>query len=322
MRKLQLLIYTLLFFFSSVSLAATVAKVKGTGILIKSPSETLKTGRLYFLVSPEGKKLGIVKIKKAEEGRAIGKLLKGKARPNLELVLRKSKSKAGNKSLAKRKKTKKSSAPPPKRISKKSNKKRKSKKGGGFFSGDKSKSVGFSAGFNSNSSNVTFLDAAGNSAREDSYSGTSISYELFFDYQLMNKLHAKASLGMHNFEAGDDANSQCIGQDGSAGASCNVDLSYINLDIWLKYYFLQKDKFQIWGGAGVGVLLSPDAGTTTALNADDVATTAFIQAGAGADINITEKLYIPFWAEYGLFPSSDTVKMNQISGYVGLGYIL
>ena len=324
MRQFLLLTFSVLFLFSSYTFGATVSKVKGKGVLIKNPSTQLKVGDLYYLITPDGKKTGIIRIKKAENGRSIGKLLKGKARPNLELLKRKTKSKKSSVARKKSRKKKKSSAPPPKRISKKSKKSKKSKQGfmQRIFSGDKNKAVGLAAGFSSNSSDVTFVDSGGNQIRQDSYSGTSLSFELFFDYQLFNKLYLRASLGQQNFEAGDEENDQCIGSNGAVGAECIVDLSYINLDFWLHYYFMRGKRFEAWGGAGVGFLLSPDAGTTTALDPDDVATTAFFQFGAGGNFLINEKFYIPFWAEYGLYPSSDTVDMSSISVYAGIGYRL
>ena len=313
------------FLCASYSFGATVSKVKGSGVLIKNPEKKLSVGSYYYLVNSEGKKIGIVQIKKVQPGKSIGKLVKGKARPNLRLVKRKSSKKTTTSGASSKKKSKKSSAPPPERIAKKPKKSKKSKKSksgfGKLFSGDKRMGVGFATGFSSNSSDVTFLNSSGQSIREDSYTGTSLSFELIFDYELLRKWYIRASLGQQNFETGDENNTQCVGNGGQTGAECIVDLTYINLDLWLHYYFTQN-RFKIWAGAGIGLLLAPDGGTTTALNQDDIATTTFFQFGAGADISINDKLYIPVWAEYGLFPPSDTVDMRSISGYVGIAYRL
>ena len=126
---------------------------------------------------------------------------------------------------------------------------------------------------------------------------------------------------MHNFSAEDSENTQCVDQNNQPGAKCIVDLSYINIDVWARY-FLTQSWHNVWLGAGLGILVSPQQNSTTALNTEDVATTTLMQVGGGADIRINEKLYLPIAAEYGLYPSSDTVDMNSISFYFGLGYRL
>ena len=306
-----LLIFLFSFFYTTYSFGATVLKVKGAKVLIENESSTLSVGDLYYLVTPEGKKIGIVRIQKTKSEKSLGKLLKGKARANLELVKREAKSK--NTTTAKNEDF---STPSLKKASKKSKSKKKKKKGAKVLErmfGNKNKGLGFAVGLNSNSSNITFPTADN---RKDSYSGTSLSYELIFDYQLIKKWYLRASLGQQNFES--EGNNECPT---GGGIKCIVDLSYINTDFWLHYY-LTQNRFKMWIGAGLGILLSPSTGTTTALNPADVTTSTFYQVGMGANFSVNQKWYIPFWVEYGLFPSSDTVSMNSISGYLGIVYRL
>jgi len=303
-----LAIVFIVFSFALPSFAAQVLKVKGSAVLIDTAGDNLKMGSTYYLMSG-AKKKGIIRIIKLRPGQAIGKLLKGKALPNWVL---KKRSKGKAKQVAKKRKPK---APEPKSMY--SKKKRKKKPS------DTSQSklaIGFAIGMNQNSSQVTF---SGANPRVDEYSGSSSSFEILADYKLYTKFHLRGSLGMQNFNAGGDpTNNQCTDSQNQTGQICLVDLGYMNLDIWLRYQAFQYGRFDFWAGAGLGILFSPKYNSTTALNEDDLATTTFMQIGGGADIKLTERLYVPLWAEYGLYPSSDTVKMTAVSFYFGLSYRL
>ena len=248
MPKTILIAFLLSLFCVTYSYGATISKVKGTGVLIKSsPDEELTKGSLHYVVTPGGKKVGIVRIHKTTPKGSIGKLLKGKAKPNFELVERKSKKTNTAKN--------KDAAPPSKKSAKKA---KRSKKGfiGRILSGNKRKGLGLATGFNLNNSDVTFFNKNDEKIRQDPYSGNSLSFELIFDYELLRRWYIRASVGQHNFQAGDDSNHQCK-SDGE-DVACNIDLTYINFDLWGHYYFTQN-QFKIWAGAGVGLLLSPDA---------------------------------------------------------------
>ncbi len=179
---------------------------------------------------------------------------------------------------------------------------------------DRKLAIGFALGFNNNSSDVLFKN---DSPRLDSYTGTSISSELLLDFKLHKKLYLRTSLGQQAFYSEDTSNTQCIKQNNTSKAVCKVDLTFTNLDIWPRYHF-NKGKYNFWAGLGLGILFNPIPNSTTALNKEDLTTAIFMQAGAGIDILISNKIYVPLWLEYGLYPSSDTVKMNSISVYLGL----
>jgi len=319
MRKLiHILSLSLVFIMTahSVAHAAEVLKVKGDALLIDTAGDNIKSGETYYLVT-NGSKKGIVKIIKIRPGQALAKLVKGKALPNWTLQKRSSGLKRSTVT-----KTRKRTAPKPKLTKKPYRKKRKAKKKLKGLALIRSKvASGIALGFNQNNAEVEFGAPA---ARTDNYTGTSLSFESFLDYQVNQKWSLRGSLGMHKFEAGGDtSNTACPTANGTVGAVCVIDLTYMNLDIWARYHFLTKKKYTAWGGAGLGILFVPEFGKTTALSEQDLATTTLIQVGGGLDIKLTEKLFFPVWGEYGLFPSSDTVNsMNSLSFYFGLGYRL
>ncbi len=303
MRHISFIFFALILALSTLSFSAQVHKVKGKAVLVDTTGDDIQMGKTYYLISG-GKKKGIIKVMKLRPGQALAKLLKGKALSGWTLRERRT---------SKRKKlVAKENAPAPtlKPVKRYNRKKRKS-----YSKKDNKLSIGFAFGYNSNSSDVDFV---GVTPRSDSYSGTSSSYELLADYHMYKKFYLRASLGMQNFNTEDSTNTQC-GDNGNE--VCRVDLGYMNLDVWLRYY-LNEGKYKFWGGAGLGILLSPSYNSTTALNEDDLPTTTLMQVGGGADLSISEKLYVPLWAEYGLYPSSDTVSMNSMSFYLGLAYRL
>jgi len=301
--------------FSHSTFAAEVVKVKGSAILIDTTGDDIRMGDTYYLMSGTKKK-GIVKIIKLRPGQALAKLLKGVAVPNWTLQKRSSQ-KAKRRAVVKKRKPK---APAPKVSSPKSiySSKRVSRKK--KAQPESKLAIGLAMGMNNNSSTVVFLNDSSNAERTDDYAGSSTSFELIADYQMYKKLLIRTSLGMQNFFAGGDTNNSQCGTSG--GEVCQVDLGYMNLDFWLRYNAFDYGRFKFWGGAGLGILFSPKFNSTTSLNEDDLATTTLMQIGGGADIKLTDSLYVPFWAEYGLFPSSDTVDMTSFSLYFGLAYRL
>ncbi len=311
MRIISILFFALTSVFSVLSFSAQVLKVKGQAILIDTAGDDLQIGKKYYLMS-NGKKKGIVKIIKLRPGQALAKLVKGKALSNWTLKERKP---------VKRKQilAVQEEAPVPKlKIAKRHPKKYKSKSSRRDKQKGNDLAVGFVLGYANNSSDVSFV---GTGARTDSYSGSSMSYEIIGDMKIFNKLYLRGSLGMQNFLAEDSSNTQCLDSNNVTGVVCKVDLGYMNFDLWLRYY-LNQSKYKFWLGAGLGVLFSPKYNSTTALKEEDLSTTTFMQVGGGADVKISDRLYIPLWAEYGFYPSSDTVKMSSISFYFGLAYRL
>ncbi len=280
------LLFILSLGFPISSFSAQILKVKGPAVLIDTAGDDIQMGKTYYLMS-KGKKRGIVKIVKLRPGQALARLIKGKALANWTLKVRNI---------------------PTQKISTIKNPPALHKGLG----------LGFALGYNNNSSDVRFT---GTSPRLDSYVGTSVSYELLMDYKFYKKFHLRASLGKQAFHTEDTNNTQCLKQDNILNTVCRVSLSYINLDIWPRYY-LNKGKHKFWGGVGISILFNPTSNNTTALDIANLKTTTFMQVGAGIDILASHKLYIPLWIEYGLYPSSDTVKMNSISFYLGLAYRL
>lgn len=311
MRIISIYFFALICTLSSFAFSAQVLKVKGQALLIDTAGDDIQIGKTYYLMS-NGKKKGIIKVIKLRPGQALAELIKGRALANWTLKERRPVTKKKTFVAAKR------VAPTPKlKVVKRKSNKAKSRKSK-YKKSSKDLAVGFVLGFGQNSSDVTFV---GTGARNDSYTGSSLSYEVITDMKIHNKFYLRGSLGIHNFLAEDASNTQCLDSSGIVGAVCKVDLGYMNLDLWLRYYLTQgRSKF--WLGAGIGILFSPKYNGTTALKEEDLATTTIMQVGGGADIRLTDKLYVPLWLEYGMFPSSDTVKMSSISGYLGLAYRL
>src|SRR5690242_1454548 len=77
MRNLYVLAIFALFF-STASYAGDVTKVKGSGALIDLKGEAASPGDLFYTLSSDGKKRGIIQITKVKGDKAIGKIMKGK----------------------------------------------------------------------------------------------------------------------------------------------------------------------------------------------------------------------------------------------------
>ncbi len=294
--------FSIVFIFTAQSHAAQVLKVKKNQVLINTEGESIETGQLYFLINKNGKKKGLIKIRKAKNQKAIGRLLKGRANKSWTLRLRR------------KKKTQSfvESTPKLKPISKRREKKNKQ-------SHQKDKiDFGFAIGYNSNSSDVEFLDANNQFDRSDSYAGTSLSYGLTADLKLRSRWSVRGFLGLHNFSTGDDNNTQCTDKNNQS-ATCKIDISYINLDTWLRHHFTQG-KYNLWAGGGVRVLLSPSSSGTTALDESNLGMEVLPIVGGGMDYKLNERFSIPLWGQYAYYIPTHTVAGSTLSLFVGLTY--
>ncbi len=296
--KLNNFIFTIIlstFLLPSFSWAASVKKVKGKNVLIDTESSNIKTGALYYLVRG-GKKKAIIKVLKTRPGQAIGKILKGNAQPGYTLVRRPSKKKSTS--------TARRSEPLPPLKTVENEPKRKSSKSyssGGSFK-DKLK-IGGVITLGQDTAKVESSTGTSNG------SGSSTSFELIADYDFSEKIKIRASIGQQAFSTEDT--SVTIGP---GGPPSRIDLGYINVDLWGKYHF----KEMYWAGAGIGILLSPSYGGTTAVQEEELGSQMYLQVGGGVDYKLSDKFSIPAWIEYGTTLASGDATLSSIGLKLGL----
>ncbi|MCB9026849.1 MAG: hypothetical protein H6625_11060 [Bdellovibrionaceae bacterium] len=287
------LLLTSIFFISHSVHGAKIAKVSGKKVylLLDSPAEASK-GSIFEIMDPQGKKKGLVKVMKIKGKRALGQL-KGTANKGWSLKLRKAQQVAKSQDKAEE---------PEEKNDRYENLKQSSP--GTFY--------GVMAGFATNNMTAT-IDQTGNSTAEVNMTGSGFSGRLLFDHALWTSVWFRGLLGLENF-ATEGAEDVCGASNDTA---CDVEISYLSLDLWGRYLFSQGN-FRPWVGLGFN-LLFPSSKASTAIDEKSITSTSVFAGGGGLDWFFKPDMYIPLQVEYGLYPSSETVKAHYIAFRFGIG---
>lgn len=277
-KSLHWILSLLVFSVPTLAFSAQVAKVKDKKVLLQLDGEPAEVGDFYYLLNSDGKKKGIVKITKVRDDKAIATLGKGEARPGWTLLKREKKAGAHTKSAGKVRHEKQAV-------------------GESYF--------GVSLGYSMDSMKVQLAPDT-----TVSLSGGAITYKGFFDYNLFDRVWFRGYAGVESFVAN--------GPTVCGGAACDVNITYLSMDLWGRYVFM-PGSFRPWLGGGFS-LIFPLSKSSTALSESSISNTSIISFGGGFDYFFTPTIFVPLTVEYGLFPKSDNVDTNLIAIRTGLGF--
>lgn len=278
--------------------AAKVEKTKGNKVLVSLEGEPAQVGDFYFIVTPQGKKTGILKITQVKGDKAMAILGKGKAQPGLALEYRPPKG-GGSASAGAKKKPEKTSS------------------SGSSSKMDSQRAYwGILLGMGLNNMTVDLKNAAGATRATESLSGSSFSAKGMFDYNIFDRVWFRGTVGLEGFNA--SGNNNCGPGPTVFNSVCEAKINYLATDFWARYAF-SHSKFRPWVGAGVS-LWFPASVSATALDEKSVTSTTVLSPGIGLDWFVTPKIYIPLQIEYGLLPESKEVSANLIAIRLGVGF--
>ncbi len=279
--------------------AAEVVKVKGKSVLVELKGDPAVAGDNFYLISPDGKKRGIIKISKVKGDKAIGKLTKGKGAIGYTLEF-----KAQKGSTA-------------------------SAGGGASPSGGSMPAAshedgstewvrsywGLIGGVAVNTMNVKITGAPPTNADLGvvNMSGNGFSLKGLFDYELFSNIWFRGTTGVEMFNA---AGGNICGT--ANNAACNAKLTYLTFDFIGRYVF-GHGNYRPWVGGGLG-LLFPAQKEATALDPQSISTTNVLIVTGGLDWFISKTMYIPISAEYGLLPKSEEVEATWIAVRAGIAW--
>lgn len=277
--------------FAPTLFAAEVVKVKGKSALIDLKGDATTVGDLYYALSSDGKRRGIIKISKVKGERAIGRITKGRAEAGMSLELRGAGAIAADASD--------SSA----------------SSGGGDegASQGRRKAWGFLIGLAQDKMTAKVNDAAGNAVATTNMTGMGFSAKGLFDYELFKSVWFRGSAGLEGFNV--SGNSVCSTSNNQV---CDAKISYMSLDFMGRYVF-DLGKIKPWGGVGVS-LLFPASKKATALETNSITTTNAITPAAGLDWHVSPKLYIPLSIEIGILPKSSEVEASWVAFRAGVAF--
>ena len=287
MRNLYVLAIFALFFSTAVY-AGDVTKVKGSGALIDLKGEAASPGDLFYTLSSDGKKRGIIQITKVKGDKAIGKIMKGKVDVGM---------------TTERKGTNTAS----------------SGGGGGKHSkatggGGTSRSYwGGLLGYAMDKMTVNVNSAtSSNQFGVASIAGSAFSAKGFFDYELFPQIWFRGMAGLEGFNV---TGSNICGS--SNTSACTAQIYYATADFTAHYSF-STGTFRPWLGGGIG-LMFPASKSATALDTNSISTTTVFLVQGGFDYFLNKDMFIPFSVEYGMLPKSNEVDASWMEIRIGLG---
>lgn len=285
---IRILLFLLIAMLSApLAYAAEVVKVKGKGVLVELKGDPAVNGDQFFLIAPDGKRRGLIKITKVKGDKAIGKLVKGKASPGFTLEFRPQKVAGG----AGKKASDGMAAP--------------SMDDGSTVS--KRSYWGALVGYSRDTMNVRVTQSVTNAdLGVSNMSGSGFSAKGLFDYELFSQIWFRGTAGIEMFNATGDA--KC---GPSNNATCDAKLMYMTFDFIGRYVF-GSGSFRPWVGGGLG-LLFPASKDSSALDSASISTTNVMVVAGGFDYFTSPTFYVPISVEYGLLPKSDEVEASWIA---------
>jgi hypothetical protein len=273
--------------------AAEVVKVKGKGVLVELRGDPAVTGDNFYLISPDGKRRGIMTVSKVKGDKAIGKLNKGKAAPGytLEFKTQKSAGKASGSKKAAASQSTEESTP----------------------SADGRSYWGAMFGLSRDAMDVEVTSATNQNLGTANMTGYGFSAKGLFDYELFPQIWFRGTAGLETFNAEAASPAKCGPGNNQA---CTAKLMYLTFDFLGRYVF-STGNIRPWVGGGLG-LLFPASKDATALDPASISTTNVMIFAGGVDWFTSPTFYVPISVEYGLLPKSDEVSASWMAMRVGL----
>jgi hypothetical protein len=282
--KLITLFLVSFLFMAQPSWAGKIAKVKGKKVyIILDAGETVNNGDSLYSTSPEGKKKGLLIVRKIKGNKVIAQLKKGRAQKGM-LSMSKG---------AKKKATDEMGYEDASEVAKPEVETNHEKSDMLF---------GVMGGFGSATQQVQGIaDMA----------GSTLAVKGIIDYSLFESLGVRARVGMDMFSL--------TGSNGATNYSTKIN--YLTVDLLLRYNLLDMKSFGLYANGGMAIY-SPlsnqlEPANLPALQADSISTTSLLIVGFGVTVPMgTWKIFAG--ADYFYFPPSDDVKTTAIAANLGV----
>ncbi len=288
MKYICILISLFLFCFSFSAHAGKVMKVNGSKVYILFDQEEPFTTNDYFILNnAEGKKLGLVQIKKSKGRKAIGLLKKGKADKGFTTTF---------KAAGKKPKASSVVADDSAEEDDTSSQYPKSR-------------LGVLAGYGMASQSITQQTTT---STESSQDGSSIALRGLYDYPLFQSVFFRTMIGAEFFSVTGDG----IPLAGPASpTTTGTDITYVTMDALFHWSVLKgkSSSFYLIGGLAI---LYPMSKSSDIIIEGSIDSLAIGEFGAGMEFHLNG-YSLPFEVSYYYFPSGD-VSTNVISLKLGL----
>lgn len=274
--------------------AARVAQVKGRRAMIELEGLSVGIGTELWLMSPQQKRTGIIRISSIKGDRAIGQITRGGAKPGFTLILKSGQTApSGGFSNANR-------------SSERDLMRRRYKQGFGIL-----------AGMAMSNATLTARTKVNTTVVEDSLAlkGNSFNFKAIYDYHMSAGFTVRAAGGLETLNTTTNVSDASKAAVCSGSTSCTLALNYLSAEIAAQFN-MTSGATRVWAGAGYAFLMAMSKSNNIS-NLEATSTNQVILLGGGADIAMGQKGYIPLVVEYGLFPFAG-INLNGI--YLRAGY--
>ncbi len=278
--------------FSRSAQADSIEKVRGKqAIVVFDDSEAKVSAGDKFFAMDGGKKKALLEVVKFKNGKAVVKILKGKAAEGMELMASKSKAKSqdesGNDEQASSDDASGDEQSP----------KRKAPRSAGAATLFKDMTIGLLGGYSMDTQTISSPVSA-------SMTGSGFSIKGFADVPVSGGLALYARAGAEQFNA--------------QGSAYKTEILYAALDLMLKYSFGDGSMHPFaMGGLG---LHFPVSKSSNILDVNRISSTTVFYAGGGINFVMSGNSYFQLTGEYGMFPPSNDVSTSLIAARAGMGF--
>ncbi len=271
---------------------AQITKISGRKVLMDLQGDAAKEGDIFVVLSPEGKKKALVKIKTVKNGKAIGVIGKGKAEAGWSAKI--SEKSGGAKTASGSGEGSRSRKAAPQSSA--------SREGKSYW--------GLMGGIAMDTMSVD-IDNTGDSIADKTVDldGMAFSAKALFDYELFPQVWFRGLGGLEGLNVSGPTEVGCQAK------ACSVSIYYLSVDFWARYAF-STGSFRPWAGAAFS-LMFPATKDATALEDSSITNTSAISVGIGFDWFTSETFYIPIQIEYAMLPKSETVEASAIGARIG-----
>lgn len=278
--------------FSRPAQADTIEKVRGKqAIIVFDDTEAKVTAGDKFFAMDSGKKKALLEVVKFKNGKAVVKILKGKAAEGMEIMASKSKAKPQDES------SDEEQASADDTNSEEPSPKKKAPRSAGAATLFKDMTIGLLGGYSMDTQTISSPVSA-------SMTGSGFSVKGFADVPVSGGLALYARAGAEQFNA--------------QGSTYKTEILYAALDLMLKYDFGEGSMHPFaMGGLG---LHFPVSKSSNILDVNRISSTTVFYAGGGINFVMSGNSYIQLTGEYGMFPPSNDVSTSLIAARAGMGF--
>jgi hypothetical protein len=280
--------------FSGTAFAASITAVKNKRVMINLEGMNASVGSEFYAVNPSGKKVAILRVSQVKGGKAVADITKGSAQVGYSVQ---GKGGGGSSSA--------SSADSyyDKKLSNRAN---------------TGNSMGLIGGYLMNTMSASFIGGPLGATYpvSASMSGSGLGVLGFYDYAISPRFILRGMAGLEQYNVTGSITTLDCGPDGAKSTTCDVKLTYLSFYGYARYNVL-NNATKWWVGGGYGYLYAM-AKSSSVLKSDQISANQLFVFSTGVDFRMSPKTYIPVSLEYGMFPSSDSVKANII--YLRAGY--